>query len=224
MTGYSRSELCQLRVDDLHPPDALEGIRAAFSDPTGLTTTEHVELPVRRKNGSVLLANVRALPLTLARRPCLAGVFRDVTEQRRQDKALRQSESRLKATLDHADVLVFLLDRDGSLLSVEGKAARTHNLDLAALVGRSTLACYAERPDIVAIIQQALAGQPGKFTSNHLGRTFDCHLNPVLDEVGAVTGVVVVGIDVTDRLAAEKSLRESDERFSLATHAAGIGV
>lgn len=224
MTGYSHGELCRMRVDDLHPPDVLDAIRAAFSDPTGQLLTRILDLPFRRKDGSALLASAHAVPLTLAGRRCVAGVFRDVTERRKQDEALRQSESRLKATLDHADILVFLLDRDGLVVSIEGKATRTHGLDLTAFIGRSTLACYAERPDIVAIIRQALAGQPGQFTSNHLGRTFDCHLNPVLDETGTVTGVVVVGIDMTDRLASEHSLRESEERFSLATQSAGIGV
>lgn len=47
---------------------------------------------------------------------------------------------------------------------------------------------------------------------------------PIRDESGAITGVVLVFRDQTNERAAEKALRESEERFRLAFHNANIGV
>lgn len=131
---------------------------------------------------------------------------------------------RLRTILDHSDVLVFLLDRDGVVQAVEGKALRDHNIDPAVLLGLNTVECYTHRPEIAEHVRAALAGQPGQYIATHLGREFECHLNPFRDASGEVAGVVVLGIDVAARLEMERSLVKSQERLALATRAAGIGI
>src|SRR5690606_8261685 len=52
------------------------------------------------------------------------------------------------------------------------------------------------------------------------GRTIDCewYHTPITNSEGEITGVSSLVLDVTDRLAAERLFRESEERFQRAFH------
>ncbi|MBI5782849.1 MAG: GAF domain-containing protein, partial [Gammaproteobacteria bacterium] len=66
------------------------------------------DIPVKRKDGSVFFADINSSPLTLGGRRYLLGLFRDITERRQAEAALRKSNRALKtlsacdATLIHA--------------------------------------------------------------------------------------------------------------------------
>ena len=50
-------------------------------------------MPVKRKDGSVFYADINASPIIINGKPCLLGVFRDVTERKRaEEKLIKQKE------------------------------------------------------------------------------------------------------------------------------------
>lgn len=55
-------------------------------------------------------------------------------------------------------------------------------------------------------------------------RYLDFIFQPLKDDQGTVTGIVCEGFDVTDAIAAVRSLRESEQRLRLATEAAEVGL
>jgi PAS domain S-box-containing protein len=215
ITGYPREELCQLLVDDVHPADELPEIRAVFDDTTGELFHANVDIHFRRRDGSTVLTHIHSVPMELDGKRCVAGIFRDVTESRAQEQALRESRERLEATLHHADALLFLLDAKGIVLSLEGKAVHTLRLDTRNIVGRSLASFHAGEPEVLATIEDALAGSAGQYQSRRQGHVFDCHLSPILDETGTPSGIVIVALDVTEREGMERSLRESQARYRL---------
>ncbi|MDW8001113.1 MAG: PAS domain S-box protein [Deltaproteobacteria bacterium] len=57
---------------------------------------------------------------------------------------------------------------------------------------------------------------PFKYEEEISGKYFEIHINPLLDEKGEVSQVLVVGFDITDRKEAEsKALAERDQMFSI---------
>ena len=91
MLGYSEEELLGLPIGKVRDDDGQ-------GDDSAVDGVEAEEPPlakgvsVRRKDGSVLLADVHSAPLDVARRRCRLGVYRDMTELNEMEAQMRQAQ------------------------------------------------------------------------------------------------------------------------------------
>src|SRR5207244_1881846 len=84
---------------------------------------------------------------------------RDVTQRRRQERALRESKERLRTVIAGAPLVLFAFDHNGLFTMVEGKALDAVGVRPAQLVGRSVYELYADIPQALADVRRALAGE-----------------------------------------------------------------
>jgi PAS domain S-box-containing protein len=96
MLGYAEDELRSMGVMDVHPKNAVQAIIAEFEAQARGDKTLAADVPCLRKDGSVFHADVNATKVAIDGRPCNVGFFRDITERKRMDTALRASEKRLR--------------------------------------------------------------------------------------------------------------------------------
>lgn len=95
MLGYTEEELLQMRVDDIHPPESLPYVMDQFTKQINQSITIAKDIPVLRKNGSVFFADVSAAPMNVNGEKCMLGMFRDITDRKKAEEALRQREEEL---------------------------------------------------------------------------------------------------------------------------------
>jgi PAS domain S-box-containing protein len=95
MLGYTGAELCALGVADIHPPEALPRVVAEFEALIRGDKTLAADLPCLRKDGSVVHVDIKAAKVLIDSRPCAVGFFRDITEHKRVEEALRQRAEEL---------------------------------------------------------------------------------------------------------------------------------
>ena len=88
MLGYSGEELLELGVEDLHPAADLPHILATFEKMARQEVVCSEDIPCRRKDGSVFLADINAALLDFDGVPCFIGMFRDVTERKHYERRL----------------------------------------------------------------------------------------------------------------------------------------
>ncbi len=103
MLGYARGELLSLSVEDIHPETALPHVERQFQDLVEGKLPTSDELPVLRKDGSILYAVISTNLATYNDRSCLVGFFHDVTERRRAQEALEREQRTLKHLLQSSD-------------------------------------------------------------------------------------------------------------------------
>jgi PAS domain S-box-containing protein len=127
----------------VHPDDAprLRAAVAAAKDPAakGVYEVEYrAVLPGGGERWHLAKAQVHFEGDGAARRPTrFVGVVMDVTERRRAEAALRESEARYRATQEHAGVGIGEVDAEGRFLRVNGALAAITGYAKDELLGRT---------------------------------------------------------------------------------------
>lgn len=99
MLGYSREEMLELSVTDLHSKEDLPHVVEEFERNAAEETNLMIELPVRRKDGSIFFAQASTSPVMLGGKPCLMAIFRDVTDARAARENLNQAHQQLLSSV-----------------------------------------------------------------------------------------------------------------------------
>jgi PAS domain S-box-containing protein len=109
MLGYTEAELLNLGVMDIHPKESVQHVMAEFEAQARGDKTL-AELPCLRKDGSVFHADISAVKITIENRPCNVGFFRDITERKRTEAALRSGEERFRIAAETANDAIYEWD------------------------------------------------------------------------------------------------------------------
>jgi two-component system, cell cycle sensor histidine kinase and response regulator CckA len=194
------------------------GLRAAMALPVSLDDGETVEAVV-----VLYAAQVRAED------PGLLGLFSAVAAQlgsamqrKRAEQALRSSQAIMQSVVTSAPIVVFAMDREGVFTLSEGAGLTGLGLRPGEFVGRSAFEVYSDVPDLLASLRRALAGEAFVATVEVQGRVFQSWYSPTLGPDDAVTAVLGVAIDITDRRYLEEQLRQAQKLESVGLLAGGI--
>jgi PAS domain S-box-containing protein len=140
----------------------------------------------------------------------------DITDRKRAEEALRESERAARALLNATT--------DGALLSDAAGVVREVNEQMAGRFGILPKDLIGQRmrdllpPDLAAArrlrINEAMeTGQPVRFEDQRDKIWLENSVYPILNEEDMVEGVAVYSRDITERKQAEEALRESEERY-----------
>ncbi len=152
----------------------------------------------------------------------VAEHVRDVTEQRRAEQALKESEERFRAIFETAQDSIFIKDLTLRYSQVNPAMERLFNRPAADLIGRTDEELFGKGAGahIRTVDQRVLNGEMVKETHakpvQGVPTTFHVIKVPLYD----ATGMVIVGLcgiarDITDLKQAEEALRESEARFRM---------
>src|SRR3954453_21958935 len=166
-----------------------------------------------------------AAPKTTAseRRParCFKAHVRVLTDHQTAPPA---AEADLRRALDTLSTFVGLTTPDGVILDVNEAPLRLLGVAREEVIGRniSDLALWNENAHAVAAVSAAMsmaaAGETPRLDVTMTvadGRriVLDLQVVPLRDDSGRVTHLVPSAVDVTERRATERDLREREERF-----------
>lgn len=96
MLGYSLEELMRLGVADIHPPQDLPHVIEQFEGQLRGGPNLAVDIPVRRKDGSLFYADINAAPVNFGGKNCLVGIFRDTTGRKQIETELKENQQLLR--------------------------------------------------------------------------------------------------------------------------------
>ncbi|MGO9417197.1 MAG: PAS domain S-box protein [Syntrophobacteraceae bacterium] len=88
MLGCTKEEIRGLGISDIHPEQDLAYITSEFGRQLSGAHPLAVDIPVKRKDGSVFYADVNSFSMTFSGKQYLVGSFRDITERKKADKKI----------------------------------------------------------------------------------------------------------------------------------------
>jgi PAS domain S-box-containing protein len=139
MLGYTSEELKSLKVLDIHPQKDLPAVIEVFNKAVGNEIKLAHDLPMLRKDGSVINVNISGNNIKLKGETCLVGVFRDISERKRAAEELLAAKSFLDNVINTIADPVFVKDDRRKFVLV--------NDSLCNIVGRPRDALLGEDGD-----------------------------------------------------------------------------
>lgn len=225
ISGYPKGELIGMNFRALRPK---EEVRAVFEAYNRMYKTGE---PLRNlfsenicKDGSHIFAETSAFPTKNDKGEIVGfrGIRRDITERRRMEEALRQSEERYRSILDEIEDSYFEVDLGGHFTFVNNSVCRSLGYSKEELIGMSYKRFSAEE-DIESVFRvfnevyqtgMPNKGFPWKVIHKDGAHGFaETSVSVLRDDKGGIVGFRGVGRDVTERRQAEEALRRSEERY-----------
>ena len=142
-------------------------------------------------------------------------IARDATERKKSERALRESEERLRTLVANAPIVLFALDRDGVVTHLEGSGLETIGSTPREALGRSAFELYGRYPKAMEFLRRALAGEAFQETIEVGNLAFEVEFAPRRDAQGGVAGVIGVATNVTEQRRAERAANQSEMRYRL---------
>jgi two-component system cell cycle sensor histidine kinase/response regulator CckA len=189
-------------------------------------------LELYKKDRSRVLLEIDESPLIdeAGRVIGIVGAARDVTEKKRAEGLLKASEEQYRDLVEHSQDLMCTHDLQGNLLSVNRWALKVLGYDQSFLLQKnirnfllpelrsefdgylSTILTHREASGLMIVV-----------TGKGERRTWE-YRSTLRTEGVAEPIVRAMAHDITERILAEKSLKESEEKFRAITHTASDAI
>jgi len=223
LLGYPMTDrLGRSAFENVHPDD-VPHLKATFAE-----VLEHPRVPktivARTQHHDGTWRYIEAVAVNRLDDPAVNAIvanFRDVTERRRAEEALRASEVRLRHIVENAQDLIYYCDPTGHFTYVNPAAERVMKYSQQELLGRHFLSLI--RDDFREQAKQVYFSQMAELTPHTYfefptqtsdGQTvwIGQHVQLVYD--GArVAAVHAIARDITRQKLAEEALRASEAKY-----------
>ena len=217
-----------------HPDDLQESLSRRAELTQGLTKRVHLDKRYLRSDGEEVWAQVSVSEIRRAQEPreVYLVTAQDITERRRAEAAIRESEDRYRDLIENSEDLVCTHDLEGRLLSVNPASARALGYEVAELMKmpiqelvapehREAFKSYLDRIRTKGVDQGSLS----MVTRNGERRIWEYHCS--LRTEGVASPIVRGRAhDITERKRAEAALGASEQRyrFLFEKNVAGVAI
>jgi PAS domain S-box-containing protein len=224
LNGYPVETSIGKSAHDLFPKEQAD--RSVRTDRQALESGKLVDIPEQEmlgKSGERRIFHVRKVPLLgdQGRAQLLVGIADDITDRKRADQRLRETNEFLRSVIESSHDCIKVLDLEGRLLSISRGGQRLMEIaDDAAVLGKPYPSFFSgnDRESAETMIRKARNGKMGRFeaycpTTKGEPKWWDEIVTPMLDKHGRPQQLLVVSRDITEHRRAEAALREGEERF-----------
>ncbi len=237
MLGWSEEELIGKGCDVMF--DLQDPALSTLLDERALSGSARAQLIYRRKDGTTFPGEVSTASFTDSNgEPRTVAIIRDVTERKKAEDALRESEKReransgeLAAVLDAVPVAVYI-SHDPQVLQITGNRLSYEWLRIPVGTNLSKSALEGERPEMFKLFKDGVEIPPIDMPSQMAAAGIeinDCELDivsadgeirhvlgnarPLRDEQGNLRGSISAFIDITGRKKAEEALKQANDNL-----------
>ncbi|SDZ82176.1 PAS domain S-box-containing protein [Haloplanus vescus] len=162
------------------------------------------------------------------------GISRDITDQKERERELREKERRYRAVFNDPNILVGLLDTDGTFLDINEMAMGYVDTTVDAVRGTPLWETpwFEQSPAVEAElrdwVERAASGEYVEFETDLVKPSGDSYtlegvIRPVRDDAGDVVSLLISDRDVTERRAYHRELEQARDLLVQTERIADVG-
>ncbi|MEH1869380.1 MAG: GAF domain-containing protein [Nostoc sp.] len=233
--GYNDTDLEQLSIFQVIHPDEVVHCQIAMQNlfagsllgmETRFLTKDGKEIIVE---GNINCQFKDGIPIAIR------GIFRDITQRKQSENALRESQQFLQTVLDTFPLFVFWKNRESVYLGCNQNFANAGRLASSAeIIGKTDhdLPWKASQADLYAAddrqVMDSGTSKLGIVETQHLGNGemtwLETNKLPLRNLKGEVIGILGTYQDISDRKRAELALQSSEIRFRQMFDSSVVGM
>jgi PAS domain S-box-containing protein len=227
VTNYIKEELFQKEVLNLFPPEQAEKARDYFNEVAEKGEGRTDALSLMKKDGISLEVDLSAKRIDLGKESFYQIIFRDLTEQRKLEKKIRESKRNLEAIFDGIRDQLSIQAPDYRILRVNRAVAEKYQTPFQKLINRKCYEAYFRRSDpcegcpvSVCIETKQPASSIMKLSEDHA--TLQIFSYPIVDERGKLLSVIEYVKDITEEQRLQEQLIQSEKLAGIGVLASGV--
>lgn len=206
-------------------PDDREAISSAFSKAISEGKSYDLEVGFINAQGDNLYVRTIGTPIIENGKVVkLTGTILDISERKKAEEKLKENEIKFRALFEQAGGYCMVLDPntpDGIPIIVDANEAACliHGYKKNDLIGRSVSEIDDNEGKLLVKKRTAeiMTGKPFYIENTHIrknGTTFTVAVNAKRIDIGNAPPIIfTIEYDITERVIAERALKESEERF-----------
>jgi PAS domain S-box-containing protein len=187
----------------------------------GENVPDSYDFRITGAGGRMRWVSITAAQILWQGRPATLNLLNDITERKRIEEALLESESFNRGLVENLPDYLAVYGLDGSILYVNPASARALGYDADSLIGRPVLSFVAEEcRDLVKskMTTRLNAGVPQPYeielvSKSGIRRSVIVKAAPI--HYRNNPAILLLLVDITDRRKAEEALRQSEEKFRI---------
>jgi two-component system cell cycle sensor histidine kinase/response regulator CckA len=233
--GWTRAEIIDQRLADTiipheHRQAHTDGLARFVRSGSGSFVNRRLELAALRKDGTRFPIEITITPLRRGSQTEFSAFIRDITERKRAQAAIAESEARYRAAFEQAAVGMVEVDLKGRYLRVNQAFAELVGRPAESIIGMTIVELTHpddRDADATAFARMVAGLEPVRRQKRYLrpdGTVAICNLAAALvrDSSGAALYVVTVAQDVTAQRRLEEELRQAHKMEAVGQLAGGI--
>ncbi|MCX5819457.1 MAG: PAS domain S-box protein, partial [Deltaproteobacteria bacterium] len=213
--GWSHDRLKQMNIQEINtlsPEDVKKEMEKAIKQ-----KQIHFEFRHRRADGSIRDVEVFSSKIKLKGKDILHSIIHDITDRKRAEEALRDSEIRYQSIFENTGTVMLIIEKDMTISFANAEFEKLTGYRRKEIEGKKKWTEFVEKSDLERMIQQHqlrrtdkdLAKRSYEFRLIHRdGHIKDIYL--LVDIIPGTKKSVASLIDITERKRAERMLQRQN--------------
>jgi PAS domain S-box-containing protein len=227
VTGYPKKELIRKEIFDFFTTEEIEKARSYFKEVVEKGEERADCLSLKKKDGSSIEVDLSTKRIDLGDESFYQMIFRDLTEQRKLEKRIRESKRSLEAIFDGIQDHLSVQAPDYQILRVNRAVVENYKSSFRELIGRKCYEVYFQRtlpcekcPVSVTIETKQPATSIIKIPEGTT--TLQIFSYPILDEKGDLASAIEYIKDITEEQRLQEQLIQSEKLAGIGILASGV--
>ena len=235
ITGYTSEEVhAKPFVEFIHPEDRAMAVEQHQKRLVGETAPMQYPLRVLNKAGKTLWFQLKGSLITWDNKTATLNMFTDITEQKKAEIALKESEEKYRLMVETSSDVVFTFNIAEKLVYLSPSIKNMLGYNPSDLVGHA----FGEvvHPDDILSLRQAIqrnikngsqTAGGNEYRVRHASGEWRWHIasgNAIFDANGNFMNFTAIAKDITERKNAEIAMQASENNFRATIDSSLMGI